>query len=54
MRLAMLAVIALPVAGCSGINTGTSVSPATFLLPGIMKNDSPKAGVPAKEFALNK
>ena len=54
MRLAMLAVIVLPGAGCSGINTGTSVSPATFLLPGIMKTEPPKSGVPAKEFALNK
>jgi len=25
--------------GCSGINTGTSVSPASFLLPGIMRAD---------------
>ncbi len=30
----MLAAFALPVAGCSGINAGTSVSPADFFLPG--------------------
>ena len=24
-------------AGCSGINTGTSVSPASFFLPGLMR-----------------
>jgi hypothetical protein len=39
MRLAMLAAFALSSAGCSGIHTGTTVSPASFLLPGIMKND---------------
>jgi hypothetical protein len=54
MRLAMLVVVLLPGAGCSGINTGTSVSPATFLLPGIMKTEPPKDGVSAKEFALNR
>jgi hypothetical protein len=30
----MLALFALSAAGCSGINTGTSVSPLDFLLPG--------------------
>ena len=38
----MLAVIALLSAGCSGINTGTSVSPASFFLPGLLKADPPK------------
>jgi hypothetical protein len=27
-------------AGCSGINAGTSVSPASFFLPGLLKNDA--------------
>jgi hypothetical protein len=30
-------------AGCSGINTTQSVSPATFLLPGLMQADPPPA-----------
>jgi len=28
-------------AGCSGINMSPSVSPATFLLPGLLKADPP-------------
>jgi hypothetical protein len=39
----MLAFITLFAAGCSGINTGASVSPATFFLPGLMKADPPAA-----------
>jgi len=39
----MLAFMLLAGTGCSGINTGGSVSPATFLLPGLMKADSPAA-----------
>jgi hypothetical protein len=30
-------------AGCSGINASHSVSPATFLLPGLMQADPPPA-----------
>ena len=30
-------------AGCSGINTTQSVSPATFLLPGLLQADPPPA-----------
>jgi hypothetical protein len=37
----MLALLLLVVAGCSGINTGASVSPASFFLPGLMKADPP-------------
>ena len=33
----MLVFLTLAGAGCAGINAGTSVSPATFLLPGLMK-----------------
>jgi hypothetical protein len=36
--LAPLVVIALIGAGCGGISASQSVSPATFLLPGILKN----------------
>ena len=34
-------------AGCSGIRASKGVSPATFLLPGLMKNDVP---APADSF----
>jgi hypothetical protein len=37
----MLAFLTLCGAGCSGINTGTTVSPASFFLPGLLKNDVP-------------
>ena len=53
----MLLAFALCAAGCSGINTGGSVSPASFFLPGILKAGPPKTGSPisppepAKEFA---
>jgi hypothetical protein len=57
LGLAMLMVLTLFSAGCSGINAGASVSPATFLLPGIMKAGPPKTNAPVllpestKEFA---
>jgi hypothetical protein len=35
MLFALLAAMAFSTAGCSGINTGTSVSPMDFLMPGI-------------------
>jgi len=38
--LALLAA-ALALAGCSGINTTHSISPASFFLPGLLKNDAP-------------
>jgi hypothetical protein len=38
--LVLLAALPL-VTGCSGINTTQSVSPATFFLPGLLKNDAP-------------
>jgi hypothetical protein len=30
-------------AGCGGVNAGTTVSPASFFLPGLLKNDTPPA-----------
>jgi hypothetical protein len=39
----MLAFLTLFGAGCSGINASTSVSPASFFLPGLMKIDPPAA-----------
>jgi hypothetical protein len=38
--LAMLAAFGL-CAGCSGINSSHSVSPASFFLPGLLKADPP-------------
>ena len=35
----MLLALAFAGAGCSGINTGTSVSPASFFLPGILRHE---------------
>jgi hypothetical protein len=37
----MLVVLPLAISGCSGVNATGSVSPASFLLPGLMKNDAP-------------
>jgi hypothetical protein len=56
----MLMALALFGAGCSGINAGTTISPASFFLPGILKADPPKTNAPAsfpetsKEFASTK
>jgi hypothetical protein len=47
--LAMLVFLALFGDGCSGINTGTSVSPMDFLLPGaghFLKADPPPTNTP--------
>jgi hypothetical protein len=56
----MLMALAFVSAGCSGINAGTTVSPATFLLPGILKAAPPQTNAPvsfpetSKEFAQAK
>ncbi len=42
----MLAVLALSTAGCGGISAGQTISPSSFFLPGLLKNDTP-ANVPA-------
>jgi hypothetical protein len=39
----MLAFLTLSGAGCAGINASTSVSPASFFLPGLMKAEPPVA-----------
>jgi hypothetical protein len=39
--LGLLAALAFLGAGCGGINASQSVSPASFLLPGILKADPP-------------
>ena len=41
-EVALVALVVLSV-GCSGIHASKSVSPATFLLPGLMKNEHPAA-----------
>jgi hypothetical protein len=57
------ALLCLPVlflAGCSGINSSYSVSPASFFLPGLMRLEPPKntptapqpGETPASELAL--
>jgi hypothetical protein len=38
----LLAILALG-AGCGGIRASKSVSPASFLIPGLLKNDVPDA-----------
>ncbi|HXT40914.1 MAG TPA: hypothetical protein VN887_12950 [Candidatus Angelobacter sp.] len=47
--MAILPAFALLGAGCSGINATGSVSPATFLLPGFMQTDPPKAPTPGTD-----
>jgi len=41
IRVLALAALAVLAAGCSGINASHSISPATFLLPGLLKADPP-------------
>ncbi len=56
-----LAILLLPLpfltGGCGGVNAGTTVSPATFFLPGLLRNDTapatnaPNVFSPATAFA---
>lgn len=39
--LTLAAVLPLVCVGCGGISGHQSVSPASFLLPGLLKNDAP-------------
>jgi hypothetical protein len=39
--LALVAALPLAGAGCGGVNASQSVSPASFFLPGLLKNDAP-------------
>jgi hypothetical protein len=38
-------VLALPLllSGCGGVNAGANVSPASFFLPGLLRNNTPPA-----------
>jgi hypothetical protein len=42
-RSATLVALLAVGAGCSGIHASKSISPATFLLPGLLKNEAPAA-----------
>jgi hypothetical protein len=42
LNLVLAGILAMVAVGCSGLAAGGSVSPATFLLPGLMKAE-PKA-----------
>jgi hypothetical protein len=37
--VAVAAALALLTSGCSGVNSGVGVSPASFLLPGLLMHD---------------
>jgi hypothetical protein len=45
-RLVVCAALLALCAGCSGINTSHGVSPASFLLPGLLKADPPQETEP--------
>ena len=60
MLLAALLALGLFSAGCGGINATGTVSPAMFLVPGLLRNDTPTVAPtnapvalpdPAKELA---
>jgi hypothetical protein len=42
LRLVLFPALALLAAGCGGINTSQTISPATFFLPGLLQADPPK------------
>lgn len=51
ISLAAVVAAGLATAGCGGIRASRSVSPATFLLPGIMQYD-PRPVVPGPDDAV--
>ena len=46
LALTTLVALAVGSAGCGGINASQSVSPASFLLPGLMKAGPPATNAP--------
>jgi hypothetical protein len=59
-KFVWLAILLLPLpflTGCGGVNAGTTVSPASFFLPGLLRNDTapatnaPSVFSPASAFA---
>ncbi len=57
LRLGSLGLLAVGVlissTGCSGVASSHSVSPASFLIPGLIRNDIQKPVVPASTSATN-
>jgi hypothetical protein len=49
LRLVACASLLVCAAGCGGFSASQGISPATFLLPGLMKADPPQ---PSPELAL--
>jgi len=53
LRLCLIPAIAMLVTGCGGFSATRSISPATFLLPGLMQADpqpeAPDRDLPAGE-----
>jgi hypothetical protein len=43
IRVLALVALAVLAAGCGGINASHSISPASFLLPGLLKTEPPPA-----------
>lgn len=53
MRVGMLAALLVAGVGCGGFNGAHSISPASFLLPGLLKADPPPPPeVPAPQLEL--
>jgi hypothetical protein len=52
LLLAILPALALGTVGCSGIRTSHSISPATFLLPGIIH--TPTETTPAERLDVSR
>jgi hypothetical protein len=42
----MIVALALGCAGCGGISGSQSISPASFLLPGLLRADPPQTNAP--------
>jgi hypothetical protein len=46
-KILWLAIVLMPLSfltgGCGGVNAGTTVSPASFFLPGLLRNDTAPA-----------
>ena len=59
LRVVMLAALLLPAVGCGGLHAKYTVTPMSFLLPGLLQADPPPAdpnrdlppALPDKEFA---
>jgi hypothetical protein len=54
LSLAMAAALMLACTGCGGVNASQTVSPASFLLPGLLKVDPPMTNAPAAAPVISK